>query len=1239
MAEDITLSPYFDDYDPDKNFTKIVGVAGRVSQTREFTQAQDIQSDYLERLGNAVLKNGKVLSGCDLTIDQEMSEATLASGQVFIDGLVRNVPEATVEISGVGSETIGVKIEVSLVKETDDDSLYDNAEGYKNYGNSGAHRIKEQPSWVANDPSAVTIYTLVDGQRVVPVDQDDTMYKVNETLARRTFDENGSYKVTGLQILDRKQHDEENLYVSVTEGKAYVAGYETVKDTVSRVAIRRATDTRTQYNETNDFVADVTYPIANTPVENVIEVNCIVQKTVNMTRGNISGGLDRIVDSREGSVVEIVKVWAGDTTYQAGVDYSFDQDGINWALSGTEPQSGSQYQVTYKFNQVMNPEEYRVSHRDVHHSTVRYTILRGEKESDSLPIPNGVKVVKVNRVYKGETAYSVDTDWVLAGSVNSYRIDWSAQGSEPEAQESYDVEIVILVENPDNQAHEYLEFTSPEYPIVVGSKFVMDYSYYLARTDLVVMNPNAVCSVVEGQPDVLRRSYPPTNSNERVIPIGTVTAYPNSDTVDVVSYRNYRLDQGQLYNIRQRVDNLEYNVAMSDLDEEAMEGETPTQLRGVFTDGFIGPTKADVTHKEFDCSFDFDNGYLMLPQNEGIVGMQPNREGSARMNGGIASAPYEEIVYIEQPYATEDFLVNPYAVYDNLAIVELNPYVDNWVDSTRLTVDGGTTYDTDYREVNGGTRYVDGGTVRRREVRGTIFPDYTVTTHEQTRSTSYETTKSQNVTQRTQTDIILDEAILYMRPIDIEVTGSNFTLNADNLTAYFNDGKVNLRPEGGTQAGTDVGTVKSDSAGKFRAKFTVPEGTPCGNVEVRVENDYNHGGTRFSAQGRKQIIQDTVFTTVTNVTTRTKYDTVTDYTVITTIHDPLAQSFYVDDDIVLTDIGLFFSEKDDTKNVIIEVRDLDNGYPSANILMQQVVDSSDVTTSDDASQETKVVLKQPLYLKGGQSYCFVIVSDSNKYRMWTAKLGGVDDKTQPELYQVVQNPYIEGVMFSSSNAQTWTDHQESDLKFKLYRAKYTGPGVIIYPEAQMDNATAMVLAAQTADYDNQGVHWYYRPISNDDSDNETWLPIETFSYWNLSRQVTRVALKCELETKSDNMSPFLNVESVNLVYYNNSNTGAYVSRQVVMEQEFDTLQVSVEAYTTPNTSFKVLYSLVDDDSVWNEMTEPETTPVDQYFTRYTYTTESLPEHTNKCRFKIELKSEEALETPVLRKLITIMKNV
>ena len=57
----LNISPYFDDFDPNKNFHKVLYKAGYPVQARELTQSQTILQDQIEKLGSAFFKNGDVI--------------------------------------------------------------------------------------------------------------------------------------------------------------------------------------------------------------------------------------------------------------------------------------------------------------------------------------------------------------------------------------------------------------------------------------------------------------------------------------------------------------------------------------------------------------------------------------------------------------------------------------------------------------------------------------------------------------------------------------------------------------------------------------------------------------------------------------------------------------------------------------------------------------------------------------------------------------------------------------------------------------------------------------------------------------------------------------------------------------------------------------------------------------------------------------------------------------------------
>lgn len=65
LTTDFNVSPYFDDYDPAKNYYRILFRPSVAVQARELTQSQSILQAQIERFGDNIFKEGAVISGCD----------------------------------------------------------------------------------------------------------------------------------------------------------------------------------------------------------------------------------------------------------------------------------------------------------------------------------------------------------------------------------------------------------------------------------------------------------------------------------------------------------------------------------------------------------------------------------------------------------------------------------------------------------------------------------------------------------------------------------------------------------------------------------------------------------------------------------------------------------------------------------------------------------------------------------------------------------------------------------------------------------------------------------------------------------------------------------------------------------------------------------------------------------------------------------------------------------------------
>ena len=174
--------------------------------------------------------------------------------------------------------------------------------------------------------------------------------------------------------------------------------------------------------------------------------------------------------------------------------------------------------------------------------------------------------------------------------------------------------------------------------------------------------------------------------------------------------------------------------------------------------------------------------------------------------------------------------------------------------------------------------------------------------------------------------------------------------------------------------------------------------------------------------------------------------------------DPLAQTFLVEDSsleggVFLTKIDLFFFTKDPEIPVAVDIRTVENGTPTQDILpfSKVVLDAEDVFTSDDASKPTTFTFKAPVFLPFRKEHAIVLTSDSNQYKVFISLLGkdAIDAAHAGE--KISEQPYI-GVLFKSQNASTWTPTQYEDLMFKIYRADFTLPTTASNSTLVLENA-------------------------------------------------------------------------------------------------------------------------------------------------------------------------------------------
>lgn len=68
LSTNFNVSPYFDDYDPSKNFQRILFRPGYPIQARELTQLQTIINTQIGRFGESIYRDGAVITGLDFSL-------------------------------------------------------------------------------------------------------------------------------------------------------------------------------------------------------------------------------------------------------------------------------------------------------------------------------------------------------------------------------------------------------------------------------------------------------------------------------------------------------------------------------------------------------------------------------------------------------------------------------------------------------------------------------------------------------------------------------------------------------------------------------------------------------------------------------------------------------------------------------------------------------------------------------------------------------------------------------------------------------------------------------------------------------------------------------------------------------------------------------------------------------------------------------------------------------------------
>lgn len=324
----------------------------RASRGLQSAELNEIQSNLLYRLrdiGDALFKDGSVLSGSQ-PILSDTGDLRLFDSSVYIRGQVYPVAGTVLQVPMTGAVAVGVYYKTVTITELEDPTLRDPAEGTRNYDEPGAARQKVTLTWglpnVEGAGDFFPVHTVQDGDllRTTPPPELDGVVQL---VAKYDMNSNGHYIVDGLETRVLSSDDTTQV-LSISEGSCHVNGLEISKTTATRRTFVAAPDTDTILSEPHAFTdsgdGTATITLNKGPIAAVARVNVTKRTTQTLTHGAFTGAIDQLPDP---SVLSIVSVVQGGTTYTSPASYIFANNALDWSPGGAEPAPGSTYTVTY----------------------------------------------------------------------------------------------------------------------------------------------------------------------------------------------------------------------------------------------------------------------------------------------------------------------------------------------------------------------------------------------------------------------------------------------------------------------------------------------------------------------------------------------------------------------------------------------------------------------------------------------------------------------------------------------------------------------------------------------------------------------------------------------------------------------------------------------------------------------------------------------------------------------------
>jgi hypothetical protein len=466
-----------------------------------------------------------------------------------------------------------------------------------------------------------------------------------------------------------------------------------------------------------------------------------------------------------------------------------------------------------------------------------------------------------------------------------------------------------------------------------GQQLQYDYSYYLPRRDVVAVDKNGNFFIIKGIP-ATNPSTPITPDNTMTLSSLYISPYPSLSPSYATSLKRLdlgcsvkklatqRLTMRDLQAMKQRIENLEYYVALSLLEKAAINLKIPNAVtgldrfkNGIFVDTFADHSLGATYSSEYKITVDPDEKSIRPTYEMFSIPYRSVSNTDCNIVGDYVVLPYTEEAFFTQNVATtnKNMETQVYRYRGTMEIASSMTGTDNdfWVETTLppdglsskdvvLTsnnYDGGpltTTWNGWQRSITGYDIYqsdgvtkigsfgagTDWGTISSQaqafaEQLGSVQVE-TLTAYNRTGTEMYlkEVTASVDLGDR----VVDTKYINYIRPQTLKIHASGLKANTRFYTFFDNtEMSTYTRPltSTGLYAGAAGSAVTSNYNNELWCELQLPATGKrflCGTKNIILTDSITNASDAtssasgyFAAQGLIQQKQDTILTTRTTI--------------------------------------------------------------------------------------------------------------------------------------------------------------------------------------------------------------------------------------------------------------------------------------------------------------------------------------------------------------------------------------